>query len=354
MTEERTPLAPAELTRRIDAFWVAFRKGEAELIALPVLEQLEQVNETLEASIDGLVLEMSGDDGDDHVEMIASVHGDIEMFPLLLEFVARAPALRHYSLRAFRERTTKPDFPINMEDFELATTDILVGHYADEGRIGLELVFARELPGDMQDHARNMAFIMLDHVLGEYDFAVKVATVDFVEAFSDVVLDSTSLDRFGPVLDSFWSGELGHTGLFPVGEHRWGLMKVKFKGSADGELGLVAVNRSANAVAARPDLGHAVGLRVPAADSAALDRARHLQDQIASRLELGHAGILSHSVMRDSRRLANYYVADLPAALELIQSGLREAGLEDTELTSAFDPAWSRYFDFAGNPGEAS
>jgi hypothetical protein len=359
MSEAGPELSPAELTQRIDTFWLGFLEGEAELVRKPVREQVEAINEILEVSLDGLALEMSAHDGDQEVELIATAHGNTDNFPLLLDFVKRAPPLKHYTLTAFRARTECPDFPMRMDDFELATSDVLIGHVVDEGQVGIEVMFARELPGDMQDHARNMTFIMLDHVLGEYDFAVKVGFVDFVDAFSDEVAGSTTLDKFGPVLDAFWTNELGHTGLFPSGEHQWSAMTVLFGNNEDsdeegdeedgreGDKAIVAVNQSANAVAARPDLGHVIELRLPVGDHAALDRAREIQDQIATRLELQYAGILSHTVVRNGQRLANYYVGDLPAALGVVDASLRAASFTDVALTHAFDPSWSKYFNFA-------
>lgn len=349
MTQEAPQeLSPAELAQRTDAFWLAFQQGEADLVKQPVREQVEKINEVLEAHLEGLALEMSANDGDRHIDMIATAHGSKERFPLLMDFVKRAPPLKHYALRAFRSRTEEPDFPIRMDDFELATSELLIGHFADEGQVGIEVKFDRELPSDMQDHARNMAFIMLDHVLGEYDFAIKVGVVDFVDEFSGEVIHATPLHQFGAVLDSFWTGALGHTGLFPSGEDRWSTLTLAFESDGEGNHAIVSVNDSANAVAARPDLGHAVELRLPAHDQATLDAARDLQDQIATRLELQHAGILSHTMLRNGERMANYYVGDLPAALEMINASVQSALLAGADLRSEFDPSWSKYLEFAG------
>lgn len=348
MSEDSPELSPAELAQRIDSFWQRFREGEAELVRKPVREQVEYINEVLEESLDGLALEMMAEDGDLQIEMIATAHGAKERFPLLMDFVKRAPPLQHYSLSAFRTRTDEPDFPMRMGDFELSTSEILVGHFADEGQVGIEVMFDREIPSDMQDHARNMAFIMLDHVLGEYDFAVKVGVVDFVDGFSGEVLHATPLQQFGPVLDAFWAGELGHTGLFPGSDAPWSSLTVAFEEDGEDNHAIVAVNDGANAIAARPDLGHAVELRLPAHDHATLDIARTVQDQIATRLEVQHAGILSHTMLRNGERLANYYVGDLPAALELIDASLRAASVKDSDVRSEFDPSWGKYFEFAG------
>jgi hypothetical protein len=341
-------LSPAELAERIDGFWLRFREGEAELIRKPVREQVEEINEVLEASLEGLALEMMAGDGDGHIAMIATAHGATERFPLLMDFVTRVPPLTHYSLSAFRTRTDEPGFPMRMDGFELATSEVLIGHFSDEGQVGIEVMFDRELPGDMQDHAHNMAFIMLDHVLGEYDFAVKVGAVDFVDGFSGEVIHSTPLHQFGAVFDSFWAGELGHTGLFPSGEAQWSTLTIAFDDEGEDNHALVAVNDGANAVAARADLGHAVELRLPAHDDDTLAIARTLQDQIATRLELQHAGILSHTLLHKGERVANYYVGDLPAALALIEAGVRGASVADSDVRSEFDPSWAKYFEFAG------
>lgn len=348
MSEAAPELSAAELAKRIDTFWLGFLQGEAELVQKPVREQVEEINEILEASLDGLALEMSANDGDLQIELIATAQGSKDRFPLLMDFVKRAPPLKHYTLRAFRSRTEEPDFPIRMNDFELATSELLIGHFADEGQVGIEVKFDRELPSDMQDHARNIAFIMLDHVLGEYDFAIKVGVVDFVDEFSAEVIQATPLHQFGAVMDSFWTGALGHTGLFPNGEDSWSTLTLAFESDGEGNHAIVSVNDSANAVAARPDLGHAVELRLPAHGQATLDAARDLQDQIATRLELHHAGILSHTMLRNGVRMANYYVGDLPAALEMINASVQSASLADADLRSEFDPSWSKYFEFAG------
>lgn len=352
-------LSPAESAQRIDAFWLVFQENESDLVKQPIRDQVEHINEILEEYLEGLALEMSADDGDLCIALIASAHGDTAVFALLLDFVKRAPPLRHYALSAFRARADSPDFPMRMDSFELATSDVLIGHFPDAGQVGLEIMFARELPSDMQDHARNMTFIMLDHVLGEYDFAVKVGRVSFVDAFSDQVVAATALHTFGAVFDAFWTGELGHTGLFPSGEHQWSVMEVVFgvdqddddnddDKAAHGRQAVVAVNQSANALAARPDLCHAIEWRLNASNHAELDSARERQEQMASRLELQHTGILSHTVVRNGQRLAHYYVGDVSAALRLFVS-ISHSADADAALSDSFDPTWSEYFYFARN-----
>jgi len=226
----------ASASPEISAFWTEFAAAQPRLQALPLRERVEEANTVLERHLEGIALEMSGDDGDAVVDLIATAHGSVQNFPLLMQLVAAAPALAHYRLRAFRERARQPDFPIGMDGFELATSDVLVACSRDDGQAALEIRFGRDIPSDYQDHARNMAFIMLDHVLGEYDFAVKVGAVDFVEASHDAEAEWTPLSQLPPVFDRHWTDVLGRTGEFPQGEHDWAGMTLTFgQGDQDAD-----------------------------------------------------------------------------------------------------------------------
>ena len=356
----------------ISAFWRAFSDAQASLQAQPLRERVGAANTLLEQHLEGLALEMSGDDTDAVVDLIVTAHGSIEAFPLLMQLVAAAPALPHYRVRAFRERTTQPDFPIGMEGFELATSEVLVALERDGGQAALELRFGREIPSDYQDHARNMAFIMLDHVLGEYDFAVKVSAVDFVVAPDSPEAPWVPLSQLPPVFDRFWSQVLGHTGQFPVGEPAWDGLELEFDcpidedgnelvedGSAEGEgeepsadgareKGIVMVNTSANAVAMRADLAHAFTLDLAVPDSTALTAVQDLHDQAATLLQVPQLGILVQTLVRGGRRQALYYVSDEQLAKQALAPLLLRDEAESLVLKVAYDPAWSGYFEYAG------
>lgn len=340
-------------TAAITAFWREFADTEAALHAMPLRERVEEGNVLLERHLEGLALEMSGGDGDAVVDMIVTAHGSIDCFPLLMQVVAAAPKLQHHTLRAFRERTQQPDFPIGMDGFELSTSEVLIACSQDDGQAALEIRFGREIPQDFQDHARNMAFIMIDHVLGEYDFAVKVGAVDFVEESADPDAEWTPLCLLPPVFDRYWSETLGRTGDFPSGEHVWGGMTLAFGWSHDEDAGepqdtaLVMVNRSANPVAMRADLAYALTLDMPVGDRDELQAAQDLHDQAATLLELSQLGILAYTMTRSGRRKAVYYVGDEQLAKQALAPLLLRDEAASLETTTSFDPAWSGYFEFA-------
>lgn len=339
----------------ITAFWRDFSDAQASLQAQPLRERVESANALIERHLSGLALEMSGGDGDAVVDLIVTAHGSTENFPLLMQVVAAAPALQSYRVRAFRERTTQPDFPIGMDGFELATSEVLVACGQDDGQAALEIRFGREIPEDYRDHARNMAFIMLDHVLGEYDFAVKVGAVDFVDEASDPLTPWVPLSQFVPVFDRYWVDTLGRTRNFPSGEHHWSGMTLSFGGQDDEggsgdeaeDTAIVMVNRSANPVAMRADLAYALTLDLAVGNRDQLAAVQDLQDQAATLLELPQLGIMAYTLTRAGRRKAVYYVGDEQLAKQALAPLLLRDEAESLELTFAFDPAWSGYFEFA-------
>lgn len=340
-------------TAAITAFWREFADTEEALHALPLRERVEEGNALLERYLEGLALEMSGGDGDAVVDLIVTAHGSIDRFPLLMQVVAAAPTLQHHTLRAFRERTRQPDFPIGMDGFELSTSEVLIACGQDDGQAALEIRFDREIPQDFHDHARNMAFIMIDHVLGEYDFAVKVGAVDFVQESADLDAEWTPLSTLPPVFDHYWRETLGRTGDFPTGEHVWAGMTIAFGGAddeADGEprdTAMVTINRSANPVAMRADLAWALTLDLAVGNRDELQVAQDLHDQAATLLELPQLGILAYTMIRDGRRKAVYYVGDEQLAKQTLAPLLLRDEAASLEVSTAFDPAWSGYFEFA-------
>jgi hypothetical protein len=345
----------------ITAFWRDFSDAQASLQAQPLRERVEAANALIERHLSGLALEMSGDDDDVVVDLIVTAHGLTENFPLLMQVVAAAPALQHYRVRAFRERTTQPDFPIGMEGFELATSEVLVALEQDGGQAALEIRFDRDIPGDYADHARNMAFIMLDHVLGEYDFAVKVGAVDFLDEPGDPQAQWIGLHQLPPVFDRYWIETLGRTSDFPGSEQDWAVMTLAFGGQGDQEgdghdgagvpedIAIVSINRSANAVAMRADLTYALTLDLAMGNRDESAAVQALHDQAATSLELPQLGIMAYTMTRAGRRKAVYYVGDEQLAKQALAPLLLRDEAESLALSITYDPAWSGYFEFAAH-----
>ncbi len=345
MTEQDTV---ASLTpESAAAFWRAFAAQEGALSALSGKDFVDQANELLADFAPELALELEGDVESDRRTLVLSAHGRIEQFPNLMVLANAAPPLARHTVVSFRSRSGGESFGMRMNDFELSTDDVQAGLYNAQGLVGLELAFARDIPMDMQDHARHMTFIMLDHVLGEYDFAVRVGPVDFVDALSDDLAATQRLTNLAPAFDHFWRETMGRTGDFPGEDGPWALLEAE---GDDGQPSmLVVVNQGADALATRADLCWAMELALPLHD-ASLDSVQEVQEAIGEFLEGRREGVLAHCRTAEGVRTALYYVADAQAAADGVKPFCRQQGLEPPEVQIQFDPAWRTYLDFYVGP----
>jgi hypothetical protein len=330
----------------IAAFWQSFADSEAQLASLEPHERVERCNALLEPHITGLALELLGHPHEAVSTLVVTAHGATERFPLVMDVVAAAPALQHHTVEAFRARIAESDFPIRMDGFELATSDVLVALEQDSGQVALELRYSRDIPQDFVDHARNMTFIMLDHVLGEYDFAVKVGAVDFVGDDFDPDVDWTPLNALPAVLDAHWVDVLGHTGDFPVGECLWDTLELQHE-DGDDDAEVAKVNTSANAVAMRADFAYALTLTVPTPDEAAMDAAQDLCAQAGTVLQVQQQGIGVLLHQQADKLQAVYYVGGAAQAQAALAPLLQRNVALNGQMECAYDPAWSRYFELA-------
>ena len=365
----------------IATFWTAFAAQEPGWLDLSPADWVEQANALVEIHLPGLALELITSPDRAGVDLIVTAQGSIELFPLAAQVAAAAPPLRAYRVAALRPRSTEPDFPLGMEGFEMSTRDVLVALQQDGGQVALELRMACAVPPGFEEHAQHMAFIMVDHVLGEYDFAVKVGAVDFVdEGHHDRDATWTALADLQPAFDAFWLNALGRTGLFPEGDGAWDGLELQFdcavddEGNAvgddadsnaasgregdrdsdrdsdeegDAETGAVMINTSANAVAMRADLTCALTLDLAIPDAKALAAAQALHEQAATLLQVPQLGILVLTMVRAGRRQALYYVADEKLARQSLAPLLLRQEAASLEVRSRFDPAWSGYFEYA-------
>ncbi|WP_353235991.1 hypothetical protein [Diaphorobacter ruginosibacter] len=338
-----TPLGMQQIT----AFWRDFSSRLDGLEQLEPHEFVERAHEMLQPYAPELALEIEGSPKEPGARLIVTAHGNIDQFENVQALARHAPSLEHYEVRAFRSRSPGGDFAMRMDGFELSCSDVLVAHYDAGGIVGLELSFEKIIPQDMAEHARHMAFIMLDHVLGEWDFSVRVGPVEFVDAFSDSVAGAEPLSAFAPIFDAFQREDLGRTYEYPrEGSGRWMSLEVRARDAGeDDPPDLLSFHDSANAVATRADFPYFLSWSLPFGDQDELDAVRDAQDALETELELRQRGILAFSRVEGMRsRTASFYVEDVEHATRLAN----ELAAEYTpdlpgELTVAYDPSWREY-----------
>ena len=343
-SETIKPLEP----QQIDAFWGDFSNQLSQLEELDRQEFVESSNELLHQYAPGLSLELEGKLGEAGSRLVISAHGNTAQFENAQALVRQAPRFEHYSVQAFRSRALGSNFGMRMDGFELACSDIRVGYYDAGGIIGLKLSFEKPIARDLAEHAQHMAFIMLDHVLGEWDFSVRVGPVDFAEAAAD----ATPLSQFPAVFDAFQRDVLGRTYDFPQPENdRWISLEVRPRDADEDDApDLLTFHDSANALATRADLSYLLTLRFPIDSQESLDRARDAQDALDAELLRQQRGILAYTRMENMEsRVAAFYVDDPDAAAALARQLAAEhaPGLE-AALALEYDPSWREYLGMYG------
>lgn len=339
---------PAPLgVAQIEAFWQAFAANEAGLAALAPQEFVEQANALLEQHAPGLGVELEQAADGGLPLLVVTAHGSLELFENVQALVRHAPPLPRWRLQAFRSRALGSDFSMGMDGFSLACSDVLVAHYDAGGTVGLELSFEKIIPQDMLEHARHMSFIMLDHVLGEWDFAVRVGPVEFVDAFCDEVAGAEPLSVFPAIFDAFVREQLGRSYQFPpADDDSWTMFEVRrHDAAADAPPDLLSLRASANALATRADLPYFLEWRLPFDSQQQLDQARAAHEALQAELERLHTGLLAFTRVEGmGSRVAGFYVEDAAAATELAhQLAARHAPGLDEDISTMFDPAWQEY-----------
>ncbi|BEP53459.1 hypothetical protein GmRootV118_07030 [Variovorax sp. V118] len=322
------------------SFWHALSDKLKSLQSLSGHALVGELNALLQPFFPNLAAEVLGDPP--AFTLVLTAHGAEDDFEDLMALVHSAPALPQVEVEAFRQRM-REGFSMRMNDFELASADVLVKHEPYRGRVALEIGFAKPIPMDMQDHACHMSLIMLDHILGEYDFAVKVGPVDHVEADAQADFDGVPLDDFVPLFDACWREDLGHTGVFPSGEHGWsGLTATRTAEDGSEVEAVVMRNDTANALLGRADLGHRLSAAIPVESGEELDEARVYEDRLTALLQTHGEGCCTHIVLEEGVRTVHFHVADPQAAIVHAQS-VQEALELPVALDLAFDPTWKSY-----------
>lgn len=344
------PPAPADLARLAPAFWRSVLAEQGALLALPLPELVNRLSDLLEEHIPGVAAEaMAASSAPDAgaERLVFTSHGSTDHFAAVQAVVAHAPKNLPWAVTGFRQRTGA-GFGMHMGSFELGTRDLLVRVGVCEGRVALALAFAKQVPAELREHAHNMAFILLDHMLGEYDFAVKVGLVEFEE---DGMSEGMGFEQAQPLpldeavaaIDACWGETLGRSGQYPAVPD-WATLKGRNQAGHEMQ---AQVNRAANAVAGRADLGWCVQASVPAEGAQADAAARAFEKAWTSALAQHQQGICSHVVQGDGARHISCYASDsvqaVQTAIEVAGRCLSESQAQALELSVAYEPAWGEY-----------
>ena len=356
-------LAPELLKSAAQRFWALVLMEQSALQHLPPPGLMERLATLLAPLIGGVAVEVAAcspaPDGElpGAFRLVFTAHGDLLRFAAVQVLVDTAPPELPWPVEAFRQRSPE-GFGMRMDGFELASRDVLLRVGCLEGKVALALSFAKPVPMDMREHARQMAFILLDHMLGEFDFSVKVGVVEF-EDDSDGLSDDAGFDRYPPtpldeavaLVDACWRGDLARNAQYPAEPHRWAALEGV---DALGVPIIVQVNRSANAVVARADLGWRVQARMRVADAVQVQAAQRFEEAWLAAACLHQQGICTHVVLREGVRTVHCYVADAAhamAAAHAAQASAAAAAVPaavpaSPSIEAVHEPDWSGFLSW--------
>lgn len=336
------------------AFWQAWQAQEPILMKLSPNDFVNQANDLLAAYLQGVYVELEGDTTNG--KLVFTAQGILDNFAKVTALVATART-QNFTVVGFREGMTaenviahrNPDFDINefcigMGDVSLKFADLQVvptaGHYLVDLAIKINHKQSQGDPSDeLANHLKNMAFIILDHVIGEWDFAVKIGAVDFVETLP---ADPVAPKDLNQVIEHIWQNELGHTGEYPE-ESSYAVARVEEDDEQDGLI--FTINRSASALLGDPNMAWCIKVTSEFDNQDQLELARDLQDDMTATLVKKDQCIDAVVVVNvtQRKRTVIFYCQDAVWGAKQAQQCVDRFPMLHSLVEIEYDPNWGWY-----------
>ncbi|MDO4693371.1 MAG: hypothetical protein Q4A62_01920 [Eikenella sp.] len=333
----------AQLQANARAFWADWQQEAPALRGMDAVGFVCAANAVLQRHCRYVLLELEGAAaGADDACLVFSANGELAHFPQVQALLEAAPASGG-CVRGFRRRAAGAgrELSVRMAGLALDAADIWVRCTARRERAALQVAFAKHIDTRLLPHARNMAFILLDHVVGEWDAAVKIGTVDFL---TDIADDAVPLYRLPEQLDAFWRG-LGRSGRYP--QPAW--QAAYYRAEADEAAGQDALalkrNEAAAALLGRADMTWCVSLscRLDLAGGAAA--AGMLEQAFYAAAEERQNGIGTLVCTHADRSMRTLYAVTAEPAVLLAKAKVLCARFKTVQAVCAceYDPTWAHY-----------
>ncbi|WP_404354752.1 hypothetical protein LG291_13600 [Cytobacillus firmus] len=163
-------------------FWIWFEKSSQDYYRLKeenlnslfnkLSKQLSKINEDL-------AFEFSVDLIEGKREFIISADGILSAFPDVIDLVENAPQLEGFRIIAFRQKSAVDDIStIEYDDISLGADDVYFTYRKNGDTLDIVL-YLRGYDSDFEEW-ENAAFILLDTIIGEYDVATKIGSIDML------------------------------------------------------------------------------------------------------------------------------------------------------------------------------
>ena len=168
----------------IDDFWHWFKKNEQRLrnfesdpekYLYELLGQAKRIK-------DGIAIELEPPKNG-MINMTISADGNIELFELIRQIVAKAPVIKGWKIFAFRQRmpaSAIKQMILKVGDLHLDPSMIKFLPVVEEGKLNI-VVYVAGVNENNYNQVAYAGLTLIDNILGEYDCVMKVHAYDFHE-----------------------------------------------------------------------------------------------------------------------------------------------------------------------------
>lgn len=337
-----------ELKQQAQAFWQAWQTELPNLQKLPAQEIVGKSTEILQQHLSDIVFELenahlaTSNNAFADSMIVFSANGVMAHFPQVQAVCDNAPHHLPCAVRGFRQATPNFDqFTMRMNDFELNTSDIVVKLDVWQEMPALEIAFTKTIDDEILPHAQNMTFIMLDHILGEWNSAIKLGAVDFMPEADD---DFAPLATLPEKLHDLWL-ELGRNGVYPEPEWQYATAQIEEDEAHEQDALVFTRNQSANSLLGRADMAWVVSIACQIESQDDIQAAYDLQDEFEAYAQQNQQGIGTLSLMNLSQGERIVFAATSEPEMLLAQAQKLCEQFADlnAQADCEYDPNWAHY-----------
>lgn len=179
-------------------FWSWFADHAAALAKLDRVAAVAEIQDHLDRVDDTILVEI-GDAGSDEL-LVITADGDKEKFDEIQHLVAQRPAVPGWQVAALRQRDVARPLPaLEMTGERIEPAKVRFVGVRDGAKLDVQLF----LPGyaDSDKTLGMLAFLMLDHVIGEYDTEMAIGKID-MEPLERAGSDARPIDQLPAAVDA--------------------------------------------------------------------------------------------------------------------------------------------------------
>lgn len=160
-------------------FWEWFQQNQNSIFHFEENQQeiFDELSAELKKVHSDLVFEISSI-FDEKREFVISADGIVEAFPFVESLYSNSPDLKKWKITKFRPRI-EPNFSISIADKQISVDDLMFKLEQDEDKIGV-MIFFKDYEEELEENHfyRQIAYLFLDSILGEYDVETKVSFIE--------------------------------------------------------------------------------------------------------------------------------------------------------------------------------